>query len=88
MNRVIMILLIGLSLAGCNNTKTINGVTYDVYGIYNQKDKENPDIEYKISVGSMIAAVLFSETIIVPLYVLAVDLWEPVGVRSDTKAHR
>lgn len=74
-----------LSLTGCNNHKVINGVDYDVYGLSNMDDKKNPNIEYKVSVGSCVAAVLLSETVIVPLYVLLVDLWEPVGLRPPVR---
>lgn len=70
-----------LLLCGCHNSKTINGVTYDVYGLANMDEKKNPNIEYEISIGSCVAAVLLSETVIVPLYVLAVDLWQPIGIK-------
>lgn len=73
-----------LMLSACDNTKTINGLTYDVFGIWNLPEKQNPDIEYKVSIGSLIAAFVFWETIIVPVYVVCFDLWEPVGVKSAT----
>ena len=85
MNKTIMLLSMCLLLAGCNNTKTINGVTYDVYGLANMDDKKNPNIEYEISTGSVITAVIFSETVIIPLYIVGVDLWQPVGPKPAIK---
>ena len=85
MYKVFILLSMCLLLAGCNNTKTINGVTYDVYGLANMDDKKNPNIEYEISTGSVITAVIFSETVVIPLYILGVDLWQPVGVKSAIK---
>lgn len=85
MKNSLLILAICFLLTGCNNHKVINGVNYDVYGVMNQDDKKNPGIEYKISVGSCVAAVLLSETIVVPLYVVLVDLWEPVGPKPTIK---
>ena len=78
-------MMLSLLLAGCNNQKTINGVKYDVYGLVNMDEKKNPNIEYELSVGSIICAFIFSETVVVPLYVLAVDLWQPVGPKADIK---
>jgi len=66
-------------LAGCGNTKTIGGVTYDVFGLANQADKQNPAIEYRVSIGSIVVAIIFFETIIVPVYVVLFDIMEPVG---------
>lgn len=85
MNKTFMLLSMCLLLAGCNNTKTINGVTYDVYGLANMDDKKNPNIEYEISTGSVITAVIFSETVVIPLYILGVDLWQPVGLKPAIK---
>jgi predicted small secreted protein len=85
MNKTFMLLSMCLLLAGCNNTKTINGVTYDVYGLANMDDKKNPNIEYEISTGSVITAVIFSETVIIPLYIVGVDLWQPVGPKPAIK---
>lgn len=85
MKNLLIICALCLSLTGCNNHKTIDGVDYDVFGVLNQDEKKNPDIEYKMSVGSIVAGVLLSETIIVPLYVALVDLWEPVGKKPSIK---
>lgn len=43
---------------------------------------QNPDINYEISIGSVIVAVIFCETIIVPLYVVLVDLYQPVSPKT------
>ena len=68
-----------LVLSGCGNTKIIRGIEYNTYGLANQSDRQNPDIEYELSLGSVFWAVIFSETIIVPLYVILYDLYQPVG---------
>lgn len=81
MRKALRIAACCLALSGCGNTKTINGTTYDVYGIANQSGKMNPNIEYEISIGSIVVAVLFMETGIIPIYVLLYDLWQPVGVK-------
>lgn len=72
-------LAVALSLAACGNTKQIDGVTYDVYGFFNAAEKRNPAIDYEVSAGSVFWAIVFSESIIIPLYIVGYDLFQPVG---------
>ena len=65
--------------------KTINGVTYDTYGLMSEGDVRNDDIEYELSVPSIILAVVFSVTVFVPIYQVGWNIYEPVGVRDTTK---
>jgi hypothetical protein len=67
------------SLTGCDNEKVINGKTVPVYGLVNEDAKRDPNIKYEMSPGSVIVAIIFSETIFVPVYVLGWDLFQPVG---------
>lgn len=80
--KIILAVMCCLLLGGCDNTKRIDGVEYDVFGLANMDDKKNPNIDYEVSTGSVVIAVLFCETVIIPVYVLAFDLWEPVGKKS------
>lgn len=84
MRKILMMMAMVVFLSGCGNDKTINGYTYDVYGIANMEGRKNPNIEYEVSIGSVICAFIFCETIIVPVYVLLFDLFQPVGpMRPD-----
>lgn len=67
-----------IGLSGCGNNKTINGKEYTVFGIANDTANRDPNIVYQISPGSVLAAIIFSETVIVPVYVVGWDLYEPV----------
>jgi predicted small secreted protein len=69
-----------LTLSGCGNDKTINGTHYDTFGIANESSHRDPKILYEISFGSVLCALFFVETVIVPLYVIGWDLWQPVKV--------
>ena len=72
-------------LFGCANPKTINGVKYDTYGILNASDKKNPNISYEVSVGNIIWSAILVETIIVPIYFIGFDLYEPIGVKNPNE---
>lgn len=82
MKNILRIAACCLILSGCGNTKTIAGTTYDVYGLANQTEKMNPTIEYEVSLGSVIVAVILMETVIVPVYVVLFDLYQPVGQKT------
>lgn len=81
MNKYLLAVVLGLSLllSACGaDEKHINGVTYDTYGIFNEGETKNDDIHYEISGWSIFWSILFSETIIVPIYFIGFDLYEPV----------
>jgi len=71
-----------LLLTGCAKPKEINGVTYDTYGLLNKDEKMNPNIQYEMSTGAIICAIIFSETLVIPVYLIGFDLYEPVGVKD------
>lgn len=85
MKKATLILLCSLLVAGCNNAKTINGITYETFGIADEDEKRNPNIEYKVSIGSVVVAAIFSETIVIPIYIVCYDLWEPSGPKTSIK---
>jgi major membrane immunogen (membrane-anchored lipoprotein) len=73
-------------LTACGaDTKTINGVTYGTYGVANEKDMRNPAIEYEVSGWAVFWSVVFCETIVVPVYIIGWDLYQPVGPMDPNK---
>lgn len=72
-------------LVGCGDHKTINGVTYDTYGLLNSDDKKNPNIQYEIIWGNVIWGALLFETIIAPIYFFGFSCFEPVGKKPEIK---
>lgn len=72
-------LLIFICLAflstGCASNKTINGVEYDTYGLFNEGETRNPNIRYRIVVGNVIWSVILIETIAFPVYFIGFSMW-------------
>lgn len=66
------ILLVALMLTGCT-TKTQYGECIGAF------DNKKPDLEYKLSALNLALAVIFSETIVVPVVVVADETRCPVG---------
>ena len=75
---VCLIIFFSFAFIGCGEIKTIDGVTYDIYGLANSGEKRNPDIEYKIIIGNVIWSCVLVETIVAPIYFLGFSLYEPI----------
>jgi len=60
-------------------TKVINGVEYRDYGLLNEKDNRNPNIQYEPNMRNVVIGAIFSETLVAPFYVFGYHLMEPVG---------
>jgi hypothetical protein len=69
-----------VGLSGCGGDR-VNGQYYNAYGIFNEDAAKDPNIVYQVSPVSVIVAILLSETIVVPVYVVGWDLFEPVRVK-------
>ena len=75
---IAMVTLFLLTTISCGNTKKINDVTYDTYGLINKDDKKNPNIKYRLIIGNIILSCLLVETIVAPIYFLGFSIYEPV----------
>ena len=87
MKRIISILLIVCIVgvfSGCGDTKRINGITYDTYGLFNKDDMRNEDIEYRLIIGNIVWAIILIETIIAPVYFIGFSMYEPISKKGDT----
>jgi len=81
---IAMMMILCFMCVGCGSVKQIDGYTYDTYGIINQNQKMNLDIEYKLIIGNVIWSILLCETIIAPVYFVGFSLYEPIGKRGET----
>lgn len=72
MKKLLCIALMTTMLVGCTS-KTEYGSCIGI------TEKENPTLHYKVSAWNVFLAIVFSETIIVPVLVLADEVSCPVG---------
>lgn len=83
---ILLFSLLSLLLAGCDEHKTINGKVVPVYGFFNEAVSKDPNVVYQVSPWSVICAIVFCETLVVPIYVVGWDLFEPVKAKVVTAA--
>ena len=78
----VLVIVLSMFITGCNNSKTIDGTVYNTYGLVNEDLVRDPNILYELSPSSVIVAIVFSEMIAVPIYVIGWDLYQPVRKRD------
>lgn len=72
-----------LLIISCADNKTINGITYRPYGLFNESTCKNDSIQYEVSGQAICSGVIFSGFIIPPIYTFGYNLWEPIGLKKD-----
>jgi len=79
-NILVIVAVMAFSFTGCADKKTIDGVTYDTYGLLDSGSKQNPNIEYELQWGNMVWGILLAEFFFIPtIYFFGFSLYEPVG---------
>lgn len=73
---VFLVLLLALAVMGCDDSATINGKEVECVGLGEDK---LPEYTYRVDKSNVFVGILFLETIIVPVVVVADQLWCPVA---------
>jgi hypothetical protein len=80
---IIVLVVVSLAFSGCANTKVIDGVEYDTYGLLNKDEKKNEKIQYELVWGNIVwGAILFS-SVVAPVYFYGFSMCEPVGKKGE-----
>ena len=87
LRKVVTIVLVFamVTLPGCGQNKEIEGKVYGTYGLLNESDMKNPDIQYRLIIGNIVWACILVETIIFPIYFIGFSLYEPINTKGDTE---
>lgn len=84
-----LVACLAMTLGGCQGSQVINAKVYEPYGILDEAAVKQPNVVYQISATNCIIAFIFSETVIIPAYVIGWDLWVPVReVKPEPTAER
>ncbi|NCB03798.1 MAG: hypothetical protein EOM67_16825 [Spirochaetia bacterium] len=80
MKKILIVLLLILSLTGCDSGAIVHDEYIPSYGLMSV-DKKRDDVAYQISIKNAIITMLFSETIIVPILYLLEYVYIPVEAK-------
>jgi hypothetical protein len=80
---MIGLLFIALLTSSCADEKTINGKTYQPYGWADYQDVKDENVTYKVNVGNVILSIIFSETLVVPVWLTGWQFYEPVRIKQQ-----
>lgn len=77
------IIVLSLTMFSCANNKefTIDNkqVVVEPYGWINSQEAVNDSIDYRLSTGNIALSIIFSESVIVPIYLTGTALYEPIS---------
>jgi hypothetical protein len=82
---IALMIIVCLFGTACGDTKYIDGINYDTYGILNSDDNKNPKIKYEVIWGNVIWGSLLFGTVIAPIYFFGFSMFEPVGRKTGVK---
>jgi|CXWL01.1.fsa_nt_gi hypothetical protein len=85
MKRFLAILLICFMTVACGDGMVIKGIYRDTYGIFSEPEIKDECVVYKTVTGNIIWSILLIETIIIPVWLIGWDLYEPVGIKPECK---
>ena len=78
-----LVLIFTLLFAGCSDALITNQGVFQPYGLVDEPEIRNECITYHVSGWSIAAGIFFSETAIVPIYIVGWDLYEPIHADYD-----
>lgn len=81
-----LVFFLALNLCACGpSSKTIQGITYQDYGLLNEDEVKNLDIQYEPDWWNIFWGVMLAALIVPPIYVLGYHLMKPVGLKPEIK---
>lgn len=77
--KILIVLCLAFCLVCCADSKVINGVEYEPYGLIDCNEVKNDSITYRVVTGNVIWGVLGFETVVAPVCLFGFYLYEPVA---------
>ena len=73
---IILVMAFFVVTTGCGDDKEINGVKYGTYGLWNEDQMKNPEIQYETIIGNIVWGIILCETIVAPIYFFGFSLYD------------
>lgn len=90
MRNLLFLFLLSFLLFSCAEPKTFTiskneEIVAKPFGWANENSQKIDTVVYEINAGNAILSVLFSETIIVPLYLTGWEIYEPIRLKKENE---
>jgi hypothetical protein len=82
---LVLVVLCIFLLTACGSNLYLDNRVYKQYGLFNQHQVREQNIEYDVIWGNVFWSFFLCETLIVPVYFIGFALFEPVGVKVGTR---
>jgi hypothetical protein len=74
-----------LLLSSCGEPIRQNGALYECYGAFDKDEIKSQHVDYELELGNVVWAVILSETVIVPIWLVGWNIYCPVKVHAVNK---
>ncbi len=92
---LISLILVVVFLFGCADSKELctrddkgfkdTCTVFEPYGFFNSDDYKNPEVKYRANVGNIVWSIIFAPSVAIPVAILGLDMFEPVGWKDPDK---
>ena len=82
---MVVILALVIATTSCGGAlKPVNPMNaYPSYGIFDDDTNKSKNVCYKMSPMSVVLSIIFIETVIIPVYFVGWDLWDPFRMKTS-----
>jgi hypothetical protein len=77
MKKIILLIML-ITLASCGDSQVIQGKNCGTYGFFESKPRQCVQYDYRVVPGNIVWSIVLSASIVPPLLILGLDMWEPV----------
>ena len=81
--------VLALCLSSCANSKKFDTPTStfvaNPYGPADETAQKNDQVVYQVSAGNVVCSIIFCETVVVPIWLIGWDLYEPVRLKTPAE---
>lgn len=85
MKKLLLITIVTAFLIGCGDSKEIDGINVQTYGMYNEKHLRCENVKYSLVGQNVFWSIVSAYTVVGPLAIGAFELWEPEGKVDNSK---
>ncbi len=80
---IALVAALSLGLTACASSRNLDGKVYEPYGLFDESTVKSDKVCYSASGGNIFWSVVGFETIILPVWLLGYQLYEPIRLKGE-----